>query len=107
MNRSGLRRTDPSTRDLRRDEGSEGASADRVALRPAETSSEPPRRWLSTEDAAREIGMSSWWIRERIEEGSLRAVAVSSGHRMVYRIAARDWSHFVRRVTFSSVDLGD
>lgn len=54
-----------------------------------------PHRWLSTADAARDIGVSTWWVRERIEAGLLPAIVISGGRR-IYRIAAPDWVQFRR-----------
>ena len=51
-------------------------------------------RWLSTADASRDIGVSQWWVRQRIESGLLPANLISTGQRRVYRIADRDWAQF-------------
>ena len=61
-------------------------------------------RWLSTSDAAREIGVSSWWVRERIEAGLLPANVVSTGARRLYRIAAADWERFKARYVGLATD---
>lgn len=53
-----------------------------------------PPIWLSTSDAAREIGVSTWWVRERIEAGLLPANIVSTGVRRLYRISRPDWERF-------------
>jgi hypothetical protein len=66
---------------------------DRPGVRRTVTT-QPPRastRWLSTSDAAREIGVSAWWVRERIDQGLLPANVVSTGSRRIYRIAREDW----------------
>lgn len=51
--------------------------------------------YLSTPEAAREIGMSSQWIRDQIDRGLLPAIAVSTGVRKVYRIRKADWKRFL------------
>lgn len=56
-------------------------------------------KWLSTEDAARSIGVSSWWVRERIEGGLLPATVIRSGRRKIYRIQAEDWARCRDRYT--------
>lgn len=61
-------------------------------------------RWLSTSDAARDIGVSDWWIRERIESGLLPANVVSTGARRIFRIAASDWATFRARFVGSATD---
>lgn len=58
-------------------------------------------RWLSTEDAAREIGgVSARWVRKQIEAGRLPARALLTGRRPTYRILERDLlvfrSRFIR-----------
>lgn len=53
-----------------------------------------PPIWLSTADAARDIGVSTWWVRERIEAGLLPANVISTGVRRIYRIALPDWARF-------------
>jgi excisionase family DNA binding protein len=52
--------------------------------------------WLTTEEAAGEVGRSADWVRARIQEGRLVATAWRVGSRRVYRIAAADWDEFVR-----------
>lgn len=58
---------------------------------------EPPygSRWLSTEEAAAEAGMSPQWVRKRIMEGRLRASSFRFGSRSTYRIARADWHRFL------------
>jgi len=67
-------------------------------------STRPVVIWLSTEDAAHAIGVSSWWIRQRIESGDLPANVIASGRRRIYRIAAVDWARFVARYVGSATD---
>src|SRR5450759_2423921 len=45
-------------------------------------------RWLSTAECARSIGVSYWWIRERINAGILPATAIRTGHRKVLKVRA-------------------
>jgi len=45
-------------------------------------------RWLSTAECARSIGVSDWWIRERINAGILPATAIRTGHRKVLMVRA-------------------
>ena len=52
-------------------------------------------RWLSTNDCARSLGVSDWWVRDRIESGLLPATAIRTGRRKLYRIRASDWARFV------------
>jgi hypothetical protein len=61
-------------------------------------------RWLSTTTAADEIGVSSWWVRERIEAGLLPAGVISTGIRRIYRISSRDWESFCARFVGSATD---
>jgi hypothetical protein len=61
-------------------------------------------RWLSTTDCARAIGVSNWWIRDRIESGALPALVVHAGRRRVYRIRSSDWARFVATQTGSATD---
>ena len=63
-----------------------------------------PMRFLSTEDAARSIGVSSWWVRERIETGQLPAQVVKASRRKVYKIRADDWAAFCARHTGDARD---
>lgn len=58
-----------------------------------------PEMWLSTSDAARTIGVSDWFVRERIESGEIPALAITSGRRKIYRIRASDWARFVAAYT--------
>ncbi len=53
--------------------------------------------WLSTEDAAREIGgVSARWVRAQIEAGRLRARVLLTGGRPTYRIRCDDLAAFLR-----------
>lgn len=70
----------------------------------AEPAARTSNRWLSTSDAAREIGVSDWWIRERIDAGLLPANVLSTGARRIYRIAAADWANFCARYVGPATD---
>ena len=58
---------------------------------------DPSRIWLSTEEAAESVGMTSQWVREQIEAGRLRAYVFETGRRRTYRIRLDDWRHFLMR----------
>ena len=51
--------------------------------------------WLSTEDAARQVGMTSEWVRKQIGAGRLVAYVWATGNRRTYRIRQADWSTFL------------
>lgn len=54
-----------------------------------------PDRWLSSEDAAREIGgVTPRWIRRQIELERLRARVLLTGVRPTYRIRESDLQAF-------------
>lgn len=56
----------------------------------------PAAEWLSTEEAANEIGcVSSRWVRTQIEVHRLPARAITVGRRVTYRIRRRDLDAFV------------
>ena len=63
-----------------------------------------PHRWLSVSDCARSIGVSPWWVRQRIDEGVLDALAIRAGRRKLYRICSRDWAALVARCTGPAID---
>lgn len=54
-------------------------------------------RWLSTEEAASSIGMTTEWVRDQIVSGRLPATVYSTGKRRTYRIRAEDWTQFLAR----------
>lgn len=63
------------------------------------------RTWLSTEDAARDLGMvSARWVRKQIELGNLPAVAMVGERRIIYRIRARDWRAFKASAVMPAAD---
>lgn len=53
--------------------------------------------WLSTEDAARELGMTADWIRDQIGAGRLKARTWLTGRRSTIRIRRVDLEQFIRR----------
>ena len=59
---------------------------------------------MTTAEAAASIGVSTWWIRQRIEGGLLRATAISTGGHKLYRIRADDWAAFRARYTADARD---
>jgi len=61
-------------------------------------------RWLSTEEAASESGMSAQWVRKRIMEGRLPASSFRFGARATYRILRSDWHAFLRTYRRSAVE---
>lgn len=46
---------------------------------------------MSVAECARTIGVSAWWVRQRIEAGLLPAMAVSTGRRKIYKVDRTDW----------------
>lgn len=64
----------------------------------------PPARWFTTAEAAASIGVSQWWVRQRIEDGLLPATAISTGKHKVYRIRDDDWADFRARFTGDARD---
>lgn len=52
-------------------------------------------QWLSTEAAAREVGMTSEWIRKQIIAGRLQALAWNTGGRRTYRISREEFETFL------------
>lgn len=56
-------------------------------------------QWLTVDACARSIGVSAWWIRERIASGHLPATAISTGKRKILRIHPDDWRRFRARYT--------
>lgn len=58
--------------------------------------------WLSTEQAAAQIGMTGEWVRRQIVAGRLRATVYRTGRRRTYRIRADHWSAFLARYSEGS-----
>lgn len=53
--------------------------------------------WVSTEEAARQIGgVTARWVRVQIEEGRLRSRVLLTGSRPTYRIRTDDLAEFRR-----------
>ena len=55
------------------------------------------REWISTTQAAAEIGMSDEWVRQQIKAGRLRATVVDGDARRLYRISRVDWQEYRSR----------
>lgn len=54
--------------------------------------------WLSTEDAAREIGgVTARWLRMQVVNGNLPARTLLTGRRVTYRIRGSDLAGFMAR----------
>jgi len=49
--------------------------------------------WLTTAECADELGMSRWYVRERIEDGDLPAIAMQGG-RTRYRVHRADLDRY-------------
>lgn len=58
--------------------------------------------WLSTEDVARELGMSPDWVRAQVAAGRLKARTWTTGRRSTIRIRRRDLDEFVSRHSSTS-----
>ena len=61
-------------------------------------------RWISTEEAARDSGMASQWVRQQIAAKRLPAYVYATGARRTYRIRTDDWSRFLLRYRKSTLD---
>lgn len=61
-------------------------------------------RWLSTEEAGAQVGMTAEWVRRQIVDGRLPATAFATGRRRTYRINAVDWSSFLARYSTRTDD---
>lgn len=51
--------------------------------------------WLSTEQVAEHLGVTSQWVRKQITAGRLRGRAYLTGSRSTYRIRRTDLSDFI------------
>lgn len=60
--------------------------------------------WLSTEDVARELGVTARWARRQIEARRLRARVFLTGQRRTYRIRRADLNDFLRRYSRDTTD---
>ncbi len=61
-------------------------------------------QWMSTEDVAREAGMTTEWVRRQIQAGRLIARVWLTGGRSTYRIRRGDWLLFRARFSRRSTD---
>jgi len=62
-------------------------------------------RYLTVPECARALRVSEWFIRERIADGSLRALVVTApGGRRILRIRPEDWAAFRARFTGNATD---
>jgi hypothetical protein len=60
--------------------------------------------WMSTEDIAREAGMTTEWVRRQIQAGRLLARVWLTGGRSTYRIRRSDWLRFRDQFSRASTD---
>lgn len=58
-----------------------------------------PTRRMTTAEAAASIGVSTWWVRRRIEDGLLPATAIATGRHKTCRIRADHRESFRARYT--------
>lgn len=58
------------------------------------------KRWLTTEEAATEVGMTSEWVRKQIAAGRLDAQVWATGRRRTFRVPRDSWDAF--RQAFSA-----
>jgi excisionase family DNA binding protein len=63
-------------------------------------------RWLSTEEAADAVGMTSEWVRAQIQAKRLPAFVFATGRRRTYRIRLDHWQHFLSRYRRRTDDPG-
>ena len=56
-------------------------------------------RWLSTQEVAERLGMSSEWVRRQILAGRMRAVVYQTSGRSIYRVSESALDEFTRRFT--------
>ena len=60
--------------------------------------------WLTTEEAADQVGMTSEWVRHQIMSRRLPATVWDFGGRRTYRIRSVDWLEFVARFSHATKD---
>jgi excisionase family DNA binding protein len=60
--------------------------------------------WLSTEQIARELGVTARWVRRQIEVQRLRARVFLTGGRHTYRIRRTHLDEFLRRYSRDTLD---
>lgn len=51
--------------------------------------------WMSTDQAAAEVGMTTEWVRRQIASGRLEAVVYATGRRRTFRIRRSSWRKFL------------
>jgi hypothetical protein len=61
-------------------------------------------QWMSTEDIAREAGMTTEWVRRQIQADRLLARVWLTGGRSTYRIRRTDWLRFRDQFSRRSTD---
>lgn len=61
-------------------------------------------RWLTTEQAAAQTGMTTEWVRHQIACRRLPATVWDFGGRRTYRIRADDWRTFLARYSSRTDD---
>jgi excisionase family DNA binding protein len=54
-------------------------------------------RWLTTEEASSQVGMSAEWVRQQIHKRRLKATVWQFGGRRTYRIREDNWMAFLSR----------
>lgn len=62
------------------------------------------QEWMSTEDVAREIGMTPQWVRRQINDGRLSARVFEVGERRTFRVSREQLEAFLERFSFDSAD---
>jgi hypothetical protein len=61
-------------------------------------------QWMTTEDIAREAGMTTEWVRRQIQAGRLIARVWLTGGRSTYRVRRSDWLRFRTQYSRRSTD---
>jgi hypothetical protein len=62
------------------------------------------QEWLSTEEVAREIGMTPQWVRRQIDAARLSARVFEVGERRTIRVSREQLEAFLVRFSFDSAD---
>lgn len=62
------------------------------------------QEWMSTEEVAREIGMTPQWVRRQINDGRLSARVFEVGERRTFRVSREQLETFLLRFSFDSAD---
>lgn len=60
--------------------------------------------WLTTEEAASQVGMTAEWVRQQIVKRRLRATVWGFGGRRTYRIHVDHWRAFLARYSRDTED---